>query len=66
MGLALMTSWIFGVVFNWGLIGIWMGPAVSRLFNFFAYQFIFARLDWDSLISQSQIQRINDLGEKEE
>ena len=66
MGLALLTSWVFGIVFNWGLLGIWMGPAVSRLFNFIAYRFIFERLDWEALITHSQLQRINDLGEKEE
>ena len=53
MGIALMTSWVFGIVFGWVLIGIWMGPAVSRLFNFIAYKFIFARLDWEALITQS-------------
>ena len=42
-----------------------MGPAVSRLFNFIAYRFIFERLDWEALITHSQLQRINDLGEKE-
>ena len=53
MGLALMTSWVFGIVLNWGLIGIWMGPAVSRLFNFVIYVIVFKRLEWKALITRS-------------
>jgi hypothetical protein len=45
---------------DWGIAGIWMGPAIACVYNTVCYIVIFSRINWPDLIEEAAKKRNQD------
>ncbi len=57
--------WVIGIPFalfavfklEWGIIGLWLGPSLAILFNFFYYFVMVVRTDWQKVADAAEARR---------
>ena len=56
----MVASWLSAFKFELGLAGLWIGPVLALFVNSALYIIIWLRIDWNSLISEAELQREQD------
>ncbi len=57
--------WILGIPisllavfhYNWGIVGLWVGPSVAILFNSVFYYVIIIKADWEAIAAEAEVRR---------
>ena len=60
--------WVIGIPlsllavfkFDWGIVGLWLGPSIAILFNFCYYFLMITRTDWQKVADEAIARRKKD------
>ena len=66
--------WVIGIpisllavfVFDWSIVGLWLGPTLAIAFNFFFYYGTVIRADWQAIADGVQERRLREKRERAE